>query len=1050
MILTKVVTNNFNSDKEIKEKILSGKLNELLLIVPTNRKIRYLKKEIISSTPGKATGKLNIETIGTFSTSLLSETANFNQLSEAVAAVLLRQSFQDSELKYFSHYKKDIPEGTLSRIKNVISEYKKHGITPDRLSAEADLLSGSEQLKARDIAVIYAKYLEICRDLNAYEIGDIYSNLNKISQTEFESSFRKIYPDVDLIIIMGFDEFTSPEIDIINSAADINSSRLFLLFDYHRSNSLIFSHLDKCYDNLINKGFLLLEDVQADKTQFQTLVRDQLFLTASGTKNEYTDENIIKISALNREKEIELIAREIKELIINEKTEPHKICIAFNLISHYSPFIRDIFSVYGIPYNLTDRYPLNTSKPVLSIINFLEILENDFYYKNIFRALSGGFVKLKQISLSNLLKASINLKIIAGYGNWRIRLQDAIYKLTQTNDYDDDPELPEKDVYKKALSDIELLDEILSPFSKKMTLRQFRSNLQDLIYSLDIPAVMVNSYSTEYEENIKAVTTFMDTIDELFEMFELEYGEKERFPLKFYLNNIRAAVASARYNIKEKPGYGVQVTTLNEIRGLKFDYLFISGLTDGDLPTRFMPEIFFSGSYAKSEQYHQVEERYLFYQALCSWQKKLYLTVPRQDDRRELSESTFISEINKVFKVKQKSYMDYSGQIFSKEEFAVELGKYGVDKINYYSEGVDSVNPEVLSKGIYVSKLRSGGGSNYSEYSGFIGGTIDQGLKHRLTEYKERQFSISQLETYAKCPYKYFIERVLGLKPIEEPTEEIEAVEMGRLLHLILFEFYKTLKEKGIRLHKSRPNDFERAEELIFTIARDKIEESGFYSELAFYEKEKVLGINNNRNNSLLYKFLLYEFENSGEFIPEFFEKGFGNIDEPGRENVSNPVVDFKAGDVKVRGKIDRVDVNRQEKTFKVLDYKLSGKKPSPDEISSAVSLQLPLYLYAAAEIIKQELNEDYFPAGAGIYSLKYSEGDFGRKDINFTRKRNLKDEERKELTEKAINNCIEAINKYVNEIAGGKFNLSELPNKESAVCIYCDFKGICRVQEIN
>ncbi|MCU0406865.1 MAG: hypothetical protein MUE64_07840, partial [Ignavibacteriaceae bacterium] len=65
---------------------------------------------------------------------------------------------------------------------------------------------------------------------------------------------------------------------------------------------------------------------------------------------------------------------------------------------------------------------------------------------------------------------------------------------------------------------------------------------------------------------------------------------------------------------------------MNEIRGLNFDYLFIGGLNDGDLPTRFTPEIFFSGSFAREEVQHQVEQRYLFYQALCTWKKKLYLS----------------------------------------------------------------------------------------------------------------------------------------------------------------------------------------------------------------------------------------------------------------------------------------------------------------------------------------------------------------------------------------------------------------------------------------
>ena len=110
MILTKSHIKSFNIDDEIRDKINSGRFNEFLLIVPTNRKIRSLKRELISGSPNKATGKLNLETIGTYSTKLLS--AKSNQLSillsEAASTVLLRQSFQSVELKYFSYYKKEV------------------------------------------------------------------------------------------------------------------------------------------------------------------------------------------------------------------------------------------------------------------------------------------------------------------------------------------------------------------------------------------------------------------------------------------------------------------------------------------------------------------------------------------------------------------------------------------------------------------------------------------------------------------------------------------------------------------------------------------------------------------------------------------------------------------------------------------------------------------------------------------------------------------------------------------------------------------------------
>ncbi len=46
------------------------------------------------------------------------------------------------------------------------------------------------------------------------------------------------------------------------------------------------------------------------------------------------------------------------------------------------------------------------------------------------------------------------------------------------------------------------------------------------------------------------------------------------------------------------------------------------------------------------------------------------------------------------------------------------------------------------------------------------------------------------------------------------------------------------------------------------------------------------------------------------------------------------------------------------------------------------LSLQLPLYLFAAKELIKNELNREYQPADAQIFSLKFNEKDFGKKTI--------------------------------------------------------------------
>jgi ATP-dependent helicase/nuclease subunit B len=1056
MILTKSKIDSIDLDILIDGKIKSGSLNEFLLVVPTNRKIRSLKREIISLTNRQASGKINLETIGTLAGNLLFANGNMKAetLSEAASAVLLKQSVDECNLKYFSAYKDEFPHGTLTRIREVISEYKKSGITPDILRNESNKLEGSEKSKAEDIADIFEIYQSKCRNLSVKETGDVYYELNLLSSSSFEENFRTQFPDVHLIVINGFDEFTNPEIDIINSASKISNIDLYISFDYYAYNTGIFSHLDKCYDKLINKGFQPVKDDSIPvQKKFESEIRENLFRLNAKNKTDFFSSSITKIIAGNREKEVELIAKEIKELISDKKAEPNQICVVFNLIQKYSNVVRDIFQLYGLPFNLTDRIPLDSSSPVISIINFLEILENDFYYRNIFRALSGGYLRFADIDKSNLLKASVDLKIISGYEHWVNTLEDALFRIEENNDGEYNFNTNDKEVYKRALSDLKSLRNVLLPFQGMMTLKEFADNLNNLIFSLQLPSKLVNNASDSVEENIKGVTTLIDLIKEIFNLLELEYGKDKKFPLSFFLTNLKTAVSSSRFNVKEKPGYGIQITTLEEIRGLKFNYLFISGLCDGDLPTRYLPEIFFSGSYQRNEKIHQTEERYRFYQSLCSWTKHLYLTYPLQEDKKELVESNFLNEFNNLFNTGIKTEKDYSAAVYSKEELLIYLAANKFEKLPGNLEPAElGIDPEKIKNSINIDELRKYQPFGTSEYTGWIGNTSNEAANNVLSDYKFKEFSISQLETYAKCPYKYMAERILKLKPIEEPTEDIEALEMGSLLHSILYKFYKQVREKGIILADADDTQRNYAEKLIFDIAEKIIDEANFHSPLTFYEKEKVLGINGDRKNSVLYKFLMEEVNNTSGFIPEFFEINFGSKKNGNNEPELLP--DIKIDSVGITGKIDRIDIDKKNQQYKVIDYKLSGKKPSLSDLQDGLSLQLPLYLYAAKELIKAQLdsaNNEYEPSGAEIYSLKFSDAEFGRQIVKLLPARAKYSEEQLiESYKEMIDICLAAIKKYVEAISEGKFNLSMLDDRESKVCRFCSFRPICRIQDIN
>lgn len=1044
MILSKVKTDILEPDLLLNQYIQQEKLNEVLIVVPTNRKIRYLKRELINASPNKAVSVMHLHTLSTFSSTLFFEDdiVYNNILGEASAAVLLSKAFAESDLRYFSSYTDGIPRGTLDRIKNVITKYKLNGIKPAQLVSESKKLSGSEQLKAIDIANVYEKYLELCAALKVYEDGDVYSEILKYDTSIFENKFRIHFPEVKLVFINGFDEFTIHEIEIINKTANVKDLELYVLFDYYTYNPALFSHLDECYERLTEKAFLEIKDVtQTGYTFYQTRLREKLFTITKNDSNHKVDVDIVKIIGQTPEEEITLIAKEIKSLILESSVDVGSIAVTFNLISDHSNLVRDVFSRYGIPFNLTDRFSLSESQPVIAIINLLEILENNFYYKNIFRALTGRWIKNDDIDLSNLLRVSSNLKIVSAYKNWMDAIDRTLAEI-ELNEDDESNFLPEE-FYKKAKNDIEKIFNLVKKFRDKKTIGEFRTEFKQLIFDVGIPEKLVNDHNDAVEKNVKAVTTLLQTTDELFELLKQEYGETKKFSLGFFIAQLKTALQFTRYNIKERHSSGVLVTSVNELRGLSFDYVFIGGMVDGEFPTRYQPEIFFSGSFRKDEYKHILEERYHFYQTLSSVKKKLFLSYSRQSDRKEFTPSSFLNDFSQIFSSIEKSTVDYESLIYSKSELLVQSGTLlseGKEKILRDS----GIKPEQLLRNIEIDKLRLENPFGETEFTGFIGKSICDEESEKLQEQKTKQFSASQLEQYAKCPFQYFLQRILSLETVEEPKEEIEAFELGSLIHSILFEFYSTISEKKIVLAGCDDKIFNQAEKIIFSIADKKVNKLNLQSTPAFYEREKIFGIAGKKQNSILYRFLESERKDKGNFIPKYFEIAFGSFDGSKPEFI----IDVKG--IKLRGKIDRIDVDERNEKFRVIDYKLGGKKPTRNDLEAGISLQLPIYLYASKTLIEAQLHKDVNPAEAVIYSLKLDKKDFGEKIVHISNKRNLTEDELINSNLELIKICEDVIPVYVENITRGMFNLSKLEDRESKVCQYCDFKSICRIAEAN
>ena len=226
------------------------------------------------------------------------------------------------------------------------------------------------------------------------------------------------------------------------------------------------------------------------------------------------------------------------------------------------------------------------------------------------------------------------------------------------------------------------------------------------------------------------------------------------------------------------------------------------------------------------------------------------------------------------------------------------------------------------------------------------------------------RLSASSLETYARCPFRYFLETVLGLQPWEEPEQILSLLprDRGVLLHHILYEFFSRLQQTERLPLSAQRSDDER--QLLTRIAEE---------EFARFAQTRPVGLpllwELEREHLLqrLHAFLRRERHIAGGFCPAAFEVFFGIGTEGGGESERTPNPQFLAPntpvpfrldtgeEVQLRGRIDRIDVSTesialgQPRQARILDYK-TGRAPARG-FAGGTALQLALYLYAARHL---------------------------------------------------------------------------------------------------
>jgi ATP-dependent helicase/nuclease subunit B len=204
----------------------------------------------------------------------------------------------------------------------------------------------------------------------------------------------------------------------------------------------------------------------------------------------------------------------------------------------------------------------------------------------------------------------------------------------------------------------------------------------------------------------------------------------------------------------------------------------------------------------------------------------------------------------------------------------------------------------------------------------------DEHYRGQTTGHSARAYSLSALERYQDCPFKFFANDVLRLDELLEDEPALSPRARGRFIHEVFQRFFEVWDARGDRTITAERIDEARA--LFEEVARplvDRLPESDgalewtrlFGSAISVGIVDVVLGLEAARPAAVQERWLEYRLE--GEFA-------LGGAD--GRS-------------VPLKGVADRIDL-LQGNRLRVIDYK-SGYPPNTRR-----ALQVPIYALCASE----------------------------------------------------------------------------------------------------
>jgi len=935
--------------------------------------------------------------------------------------------------------------GLAVSLDRAIAELKRAAIDPQALAPAVK----SGPAKERDLLRVYRRYQEKLQTDGLFDVeGQIWLARDRLAEAVADD--KADLPGLDGVSTLAVDGFT-----------DFTPTQLEMLDLISRKNRRILITLPLDDDDRERMWFWTRRTLNAIRRQFgprMSLIEaptppatglDRLARTVFDLDAETSDppDGLAVISAPNIETEAACAATRIKRLLL-DGAEPGSIAVLARSLEPYRKTIDRVFADRQVPIAQTPealsdspviRFLLDTieAAPRFDHAAILGIISNSY-----FRPESLGEFDAHDAAVAELIIRQGN--VLEGASSYA-QAADRLAWLASRKAGDDESETPELlklgpievtvERIASAAGMLEsLFDAIESASGNPLTLAA-SLRIADAAATLDDPAIIAR--------DLRALATLEQLIGEI---------DSPPDPASLRTALSRASCGAARVESL------VDVLDVLDARALRYSHVFLIGLGEGGFPAKVADSSLLGqaqrlkwaqrGVTLDSRADLASREMLLFYLAASRADQSLVLSYVTADSSgRPSGPGAFLTSLLEplggvealaaglLTNIPLGEFLPKPDQIACPRDAltAASAGLFDHDRpaCDAAMAWIARNDPQRIARlagGIWAAHKRW----TPAEPDAFDGRLDDPNL---ISELKRRYpaqvvFSASALNAFGQCPWRFFGRYILGLEPLAVPQRMLQPTSRGQFVHDVLFVVMKRLCDKAGG--PVAPGDVSD-EEMIQTLKDAVAELSAPLEAAAPYPA--LWRIQRDRMHVQMRNYLLSlkHLESTGKC--GHFELAFGLDAAPDEltDSMSRPeavTISTPAGDIRLRGKIDRVDLDDAD-NLTVIDYK-TGALPKAGDIAEGRNLQLPLYSAAAGVII------DRGSSGGAFHRIGSGKS---RKTLDFTVDTSDRSVTKLGGYQAVRDAAMQSVADFVTAMSLGQFDLAPTHNCPS----YCPLRQICQ-----